>query len=43
MKKAAQDVCMQTCNVMSQCDYKCDEFDDIYLYPLAVEKEFADS
>ena len=43
MKEAAQNVCIQMCNVMSQCDFKCDEFNDEYLYPMAAEKEFADS
>ena len=43
MKEAAQNICMQMCNVMSQCDFECDEFDDEYLYPMAAEKEFADS
>ena len=28
---------------MSQCDFEVDDFDDKYLYPMAAEKEFADS
>ena len=34
---------MQMRNVMSQCDFECDGFDDEHLYPMAAEKEFADS
>ena len=34
---------MQMCNVMSQCDFECDGFNGEYLYPMAAEKEFADS
>ena len=29
--------------MISQCKFVCDEFDDEYLYPMAAEKEFADS
>ena len=43
MKEAEQNVCMQMCNMMSQCEFECDEFDDEYLYPMAAEKELADS
>ena len=34
---------MQMCNMMSQCDIECDDFNDEYLYPMAAEQEFADS
>ena len=29
--------------IISQCDFWVDDFDDEYLYPMAAEKEFADS
>ena len=31
------------CNVMSLCEFECDEFDDKYLFSMAGKKEFADS
>ena len=43
MKEAEQNICMQMCNVMSQCDFECEEFNDKYLYHMAAEKEFDDS
>lgn len=30
------------CNLISQCDFECDDFHDKFLYPMAIKKEFAD-
>ena len=43
MKEVEQNVCMVMCTMMSLCDFECDEFNDEYLYPIAAEREFADS
>ena len=43
MKEAEQNVCMFTGTMMSQCNFEVEDFDDEYLYPMAAEKEFADS
>ena len=43
MKKVDQNMWIMLCTMMSQCDFEWDEFNDQYLYPLAAEKEFADS
>ena len=43
MKEAEQNTCMAICTKKSQCDFGCDDFNDDYLYPMAAEKEFADS
>ena len=43
MKEAEQNVCMVMCTMMSRCEFKCDDFDNEYLYPIATEREFADS
>ena len=43
MNEVEQNVCMVKCTMMSQCDFEIDDFDDGYLYPMAAEKEFADS
>ena len=43
MKEKEPNVCTVMCTIMSQCDFEYDDFDDEYLYPMATEKEFADS
>ena len=43
MKEADQNVYMVMCTIISQCEFKCDDFDNEYLYPIAAEQEFADS
>ena len=44
MKEAEQqDMCILMCNMMSQYEFECDKFDDECLYPMAAEKEYADS
>ena len=43
MKEADQNVNMVMCTMISQCEFKCDDFNNEYLYPIAAEQEFADS
>lgn len=43
MKEVEQNNCMLMWNMISQCEFGCDEFNDEYLYHMAAEKKFADS
>ena len=43
MKEVEQNDYMLMCNMISQFEFECDDFDDEYLYPMAAEKEFTGS